>query len=211
MAGTHTHPLFARVYPRIAKTAEAHGAAEHRRKLLAGLQGRVIEIGSGHGPNFPHYPASVTRLVAVECEPHMIELARRAADHAPIAVTVMESTAEQLPAVEGEFDAAVVSLVLCSVADQEVALREIARVLRPGGELRFYEHVVSRRPAMAAVQRVSDATVWPLLAGGCHCARDTSRAIRNAGFEMEREERIAFKPSPVMPAIPHILGIARRA
>ena len=64
---------------------------------------------------------------------------------------------------------------------------------------------------MAAVQRVADATVWPLLAGGCHCARDTSRAIRNAGFEMEREERIAFKPSPVMPAIPHILGIARRA
>jgi hypothetical protein len=69
--------------------------------------------------------------------------------------------------------------------------------------------VISNRPAAARVQRALDATIYPLLAGGCHCARDTDAAIRQAGFEVEREERIAFKPSPLVPTIPHILGIAR--
>lgn len=171
----------------------------------------MIEVGSGHGPNFPHYPASVTQVLAVDCEPHLLDLARKAAASAPVPVTVVEGTAEHLPCGDGEFDAAVVSLMLCSVEDQRIALLEIARVLRPGGELRFYEHVVSRKPAMAAVQRAADATLWPLIAGGCHCARDTAAEIRGAGFDVVSEERIAFKPSPLMPAIPHILGIARRA
>jgi hypothetical protein len=82
-------------------------------------------------------------------------------------------------------------------------------VLRPGGELRFYEHVISNRPTTARFQRALDATIYPPLAGGCHCAHDTGAAIRQAGFTTEREERIVFKPSPVMPAIPHILGAAR--
>jgi hypothetical protein len=96
------------------------------------------------------------------------------------------------------------------VADERVALAEIGRVLRPGGELRFYEHVISSRPGWARFQRALDATIYPPLAGGCHCARDTGTAIRSAGFAIEREERIAFKTSPIVPAIPHILGAARR-
>ena len=130
---------------------------------------------------------------------------RRPSDH------VESGVAEALPALDGEFDAAVVSLVLCSVSDQSLALREIARVLRPGGELRFYEHVVSNRPAAARLQRALDATIYPPLAGGCHCARDTCTAILDAGFMIHREERIAFKPSAIKPSIPHILGAARRA
>ena len=209
MASDHRHPIFARVYPRIGHAAERRGAAEHRRTLLAGLDGRVIEVGSGHGLNFPYYPQTVTEVVAVEPEPHLRKLALQAAAATPVLVTVNEGIAEALPAENGEFDAAVVSLVLCSVTDQRAALAEIARVLRPGGELRFYEHVISNDPGRARIMRALDATVYPPLAGGCHAARDTGAAIRQAGFQIEREERIAFKPSPLVPAIPHILGAAR--
>jgi ubiquinone/menaquinone biosynthesis C-methylase UbiE len=211
VSSSHRHPIFARVYPYISRSAEKGGAAEHRRALLDGLRGRVIEVGAGHGLNFPYYPQKVTEVVAVEPEPHLLELARAAAERAPVLVNVVSGTAEALPAADGEFDAAVASLVLCSVSDQAVALREIARVLRPGGELRFYEHVISNRPVMARLQRIADATIYPPLAGGCHCARDTGAAIANAGFHIDREERIAFKPSPIVPSIPHILGAAQRA
>jgi ubiquinone/menaquinone biosynthesis C-methylase UbiE len=187
------------------------GAADHRTALLADLQGRVIEVGAGHGLNFSYYPASARQVVAVEPEPHLRRLAQASAEGAPVSVEVKSGLAETLPAEDGEFDAVVVSLVLCSVSDQSIALREIARVLRPGGELRFYEHVVSNRPATARVQRALDATIYPSLTGGCHCARDTRAAILAAGFKIEREERIAFKPSSITPSIPHILGAARRA
>jgi SAM-dependent methyltransferase len=131
-------------------------------------------------------------------------------DLATVRIEVTDGSAEALPAGDGEFDAAVTSLVLCSVPDQDAALREIFRVLRSGGELCFYEHVVALRLGTARAQRLLDATIYPFLAGGCHCARDTGAAIERAGFEIEREERIAFRPSPLVPAIPHILGTARR-
>jgi SAM-dependent methyltransferase len=208
---THRHPIFARVYQRIAHTAERGGAAEHRRTLLGGLSGRVIEVGAGHGLNFPYYPRGVTQVLAVEPEPYLRGLAGHASVSAPVPLEVTDGIAERLPAADGEFDAAVASLVLCSVDDQRAALREIIRVLRPGGELRFYEHVVSNRPGMARLQRLADATIYPPLAGGCHCARDTGGAITQAGFQIERQERIAFKPTALVPAIPHILGAARAA
>lgn len=200
------HPIFARLYPRISRSDEA---AEHRRTLLAGLSGRVIEVGAGHGLNFAYYPRAVTQVVAVEPEPYLRRLAGEAAGRSPVPVEVREGVADALPVGDGEFDAAVVSLVLCSVPEQAVALREIARVLRPGGELRFYEHVVSNRPSTARIQRALDATIYPTLAGGCHSARDTGAAIREAGFQVEHEERIRFKPR-IGPAVPHILGVARR-
>lgn len=209
MSSAHRHPVFARIYPRISRAAEQRGAAEHRHALLAGLRGQVIEIGAGNGLNFPHYPAGVTRVLAIEPEPHLRALAQRASRHTPVPIHVQQGVAEALPAEDGELDAAVVSLVLCSVADQQAALGEIARVLRPRGELRFYEHVISSHPATASIQRALDVTIYPSLSGGCHCARDTGAAIRQAGFEIQREERIAFKPSPILPAIPHILGTAR--
>jgi ubiquinone/menaquinone biosynthesis C-methylase UbiE len=202
--------VFARLYPRISRGAEHSGGTEHRRTLLAGLEGRVIEIGAGHGLNFVHYPPGVSQVVAVEPEPHLRGLAVQAASRASVPIEVRDGTAEALPAQDGEFDAAVVSLVLCSVSDQQAALREIARVLRPDGELRFYEHVVSNRPSTARIQRALDATVYPFLAGGCHCARDTGAAIRDAGFQIQREERFPFKGSRVAPAVAHILGTARR-
>jgi SAM-dependent methyltransferase len=211
VSSAHRHRIFARIYPYISRGAEKGGAAEHRRALLADLQGRVIEVGAGHGLNFAYYPAGVAQAVAVEPEPHLRALAQAAAKDAPVSIEVKTGVAEALPAEDGEFDAAVTSLVLCSVSDQAVALSEIARALRPGGELRFYEHVISNHPTMARVQRALDATIYPPLAGGCHCARDTRAAILEAGFQIDHEERIAFKPSPITPSIPHIIGTARRA
>jgi ubiquinone/menaquinone biosynthesis C-methylase UbiE len=211
MSGNHHHPIFARVYPHISHTAERAGAAEHRRALLADLKGRVVEVGAGHGLNFVYYPETVTQVVAIEPEPYLRHRASEAARRAPAEIEVIDGTAEALPLEDAGFDAAVTSLVLCSVSDQRVALEEIGRILRPNGQLRFYEHVISNRPGWARFQRALDATIYPTLAGGCHCARDTGGAIRAAGFDVEREERILFKASRGVPAIPHILGSATRA
>ncbi|MHB1834793.1 MAG: class I SAM-dependent methyltransferase [Solirubrobacteraceae bacterium] len=206
-----SHPIFARVYARISPAWEHTVIGEHREQLLAGLSGRVVEVGAGNGLNFGHYPPTVAEVVAVEPEPYLRSLAIEAARRATVRVTVIEGRAESLPFQDARFDAAVASLVLCSVADQHAALLELRRVLRPDGELRYYEHVVSRRPATARVQRLLDASLWPHVAGGCHMARDTGAAIRAAGFEIEREQRLAVKTGRVQPGVPHLLGVGRPA
>jgi ubiquinone/menaquinone biosynthesis C-methylase UbiE len=206
----HCHPVFARVYERVAAVAERRGAAEHRERLLAGLGGRVIEIGAGSGANFSHYPATVSDVVALEPEGYLRERAQRAAAGAPVPVSVLDGVADRLPGEAGSFDAGVAALVLCTVPDQQAALAELYRVIRPGGELRFYEHVVAHSSWEARVQWLADATFWPHVAGGCHLARDTTSGIEQAGFVIEICERFRFSPASFLPSDPHILGIARR-
>jgi len=203
------HPIFARVYERIAAGAERAGTAEHRQRLLAGLAGRVVEVGAGTGLNFRHYPEAVAEVIAVEPEAYLREASRAAAvEHGR--VRVVEGTADLLPLADGSADAAVVSLVLCSVPDQGGALAELHRVLRPGGELRFYEHVRASDPRRARWQRRVDP-LWTRLAGGCHLARDTEGAIRAAGFAVEDCDRFLFEPCALSGlTAPHILGRARR-
>jgi len=205
-------PRFARMYLKASDRMERRGATEHRRKLLDGLSGRVVELGAGNGLNFAHYPASVSEVIAIEPEPTLRAAAERAVEAAPAPVMVAAGTAEALPLGDAEVDAAVASLVLCSVPDQARALAEVHRVLRPGGELRFYEHVIANcQPKRALLQLVDHSGLWPKLAGGCHPARDTRAAIEAAGFEIERCERFGFKASALEPSIPHIIGRARRA
>jgi ubiquinone/menaquinone biosynthesis C-methylase UbiE len=208
--GEVRHKFFARMYPQAAATADARGGAEHRRRLLAGLRGRVVEIGAGHGANFAHYPASVAEVVAVEPEPDLRAKASEAASSASVPVRVVAGTADALPVEDAGFDGAVFSLVLCTVPDQARALAEARRALRPGGELRFYEHVIDDKPVAARIERFLDATIWPRVAGGCHTARDTESAIRNAGFDVVDVDRFAFRPGALMPPVRHILGTARR-
>jgi ubiquinone/menaquinone biosynthesis C-methylase UbiE len=206
------HPIFARIYPRISTRMDEAGAAEHRDRLLAGLAGRVIEVGAGNGLNFAHFPPTVTHVLAVEPEPHLRRLAEVAAADAPVPVEVVAGTADHLPAGDATFDAAVTSLVLCSVADVPAALAEIRRALRPGGQLRFLEHVRAETPGLGRAQRVLDATVWPTLGGGCHTHRDTGGAIEAAGFTIDRIDRFRFPPTSIPgPASPHILGVATTA
>ena len=204
------HPLFARLYARLSPRVDAKGGAEHRRELLADLEGRVIELGAGNGLNFPHYPTTVSEVVAVEPEDYLRERAQSATGSAAVLVTIVDAVADRLPFPDESFDAAVASLVLCSVPDQASALAELRRVLRPSGELRFYEHVRPSNPRTAAIwQRADDWNIYPRIAGGCHAARDTEAAIRAAGFTVERCRRFPFKGGPV--TAPHVLGIARRA
>jgi ubiquinone/menaquinone biosynthesis C-methylase UbiE len=184
-------------------------AERDRQELLEGLTGRVLEVGAGDGLNFQHYPDTVASVLAVEPEPRMRGGAEPRAYASRVRIAVVDGTAEQLPAADGSCDAAVACLVLCSVDDQARALDEIRRVLRPGGELRFYEHVAAHGRVGAAVQRGLDRSgVWPCLGGGCHLTRDTQQAITAAGFAIERCRAFGMGLGPVR--IPHIAGRARR-
>lgn len=204
------HPLFARLYERLAPKMDEQGAAEHRRELLAGLQGRVLEVGAGTGLNFDHYPEAVSEVVAIEPEPYLRGRAEEAAEAARISVSVIDGLADQLPAPNESFDAAVASLVLCSVPEQSAALAQLYRVIRPGGELRFYEHVLADSPGLARLQHAV-GHVWPWFAGGCHPDRETGKAIVEAGFAIEESRGFRFRPSVIeTPVAPHILGRARR-
>jgi ubiquinone/menaquinone biosynthesis C-methylase UbiE len=207
------HPIFARLFTRLSAHAEERGQAEHRRAMLAGLAGRVVEVGAGNGLNFAHYPQGVEEVVAVEPEAYLRDQAARAATRAPVRVTVVEGLADRLPLEDGSVAAGVASLVLCSVPDPAAALRELRRVIRPGGELRFYEHVISERPGLARLQRIAERSgFWPLVGGGCHPARDTAAAIEAAGFEIESCRRFDFRPALIEKVVePKILGVARRS
>ncbi|SED84926.1 class I SAM-dependent methyltransferase [Streptomyces sp. TLI_105] len=206
------HPLFARFYARFSESADTRGGlAALRTELLAGLSGRVVEIGAGNGLNFAHYPAGVTEVVAVEPEPHLRRLAEEAARRAAVPVTVLPGTAEALPGPDGSFDAAVASLVLCTVRDVPEVLTELRRVLRPGGELRFFEHGAADTPGLARVQRGLDRTVWPLLFGGCHTSRTPLAAIEAAGFDLVSYRSFDVpEQGPRLPSSPCVLGTARR-
>jgi ubiquinone/menaquinone biosynthesis C-methylase UbiE len=204
------HPVFARAYQRFSHVAEAKGASGYRDRLLAGLHGRVIEVGAGNGLNFAHYPRTVTEVVAIEPESFLRARAEEAAGSAPVPLAILDGTADALPVPDAAFDAGIASLVLCSVPDQSNALAELRRVIRAGGELRFFEHVVSKRAGPARVQRIADRTIRPFVTGGCHVARDTLAAIEAAGFVIEHSERFSFRPNPIDVTSPHILGTARR-
>jgi SAM-dependent methyltransferase len=181
---------------------------DHRRRLLAGLAGRVLEVGAGNGLNFPHYPATVTEVLAIEPEPYLRRLALAAARQAPVPIRVVDGTAEALPAPDSAVDVVVASLVLCTVADLERALAEVRRVLRPGGRLRFYEHVRATDQRLARWQDRLERP-WGWLAGGCHPNRDTVAAITAAGLRLVQLDRFGVPAMPPL-ARPHVLGVAER-
>jgi ubiquinone/menaquinone biosynthesis C-methylase UbiE len=203
------HPRFARLYERISAESERRGTAEHRDRALAGLAGRVIEVGAGNGMNFSHYPATVTEVVAVEPENKLRSLAERAAATPPVPVKVVAGHGDALVFDEASFDAAVVSLVLCSVPEPGHFLAEVRRMLKPGGELRFFEHVRSASPLRGVFQDAI-TPVWSAIGGGCHLNRDSRAAIEAAGFEIDELDRFGYAPLKFVPAHAHILGRAHK-
>jgi ubiquinone/menaquinone biosynthesis C-methylase UbiE len=203
------HPVFARVYARLSRAEEKAGVADQRRLLLSGLSGSVIEVGAGNGLNFAHYPATVSRVLAIEPEPHMRSLAVRSAADAAAPVEITSGVAEGLPVADGAFDAAVAAFMLCSVGHPAAVLAELHRVLKAGGQLRFLEHVQAQTPGLRRFQHALDATIWPLILGGCHCGRNTAAAIEQAGFRIEQIERFQLPESRLpWPTSPHIRGCA---
>lgn len=208
MAAGVEHPFFARIWPVVA-AHETETIRDLRRENLSGLSGRVLEVGAGIGTNFPLYPELVEQVVAVEPEPRLAAQARAAAAGAPVRVVVTDEAAETVSGDE-PFDAVVCSLVLCSVRDPGGVLARLYSLLRPGGELRYLEHVASAG-ARGRFQRFADATVWPRLFGNCHTHRDTERSIVEAGFEVDTSRREWMLPAwAPLPVSELALGRARR-
>jgi ubiquinone/menaquinone biosynthesis C-methylase UbiE len=199
-----THPVFARAYERISTALNRAGEVDHRRELAAGATGRVLEPGAGNGLNFEHYRDGV-EVVAMEPEPTMLRLAAERASTAGVPIRLVRGVAESLPFPDRSFDTVVASLMLCSVADPVTVLEEFRRVLRPGGTVRFLEHVRSRSRSWAAVQDAVSIP-WSWFAGGCHPNRDTVDAVQRAGFRVEGRR---FPFGPPSPCRPHVLGVAR--
>lgn len=185
-------------------------ARELRRQLLEGLRGRVIEVGCGDGRSFEHYPRDVTAVLGVEPDPTARAAAAERAGSAVVPIEVVEGVAEALPAADDAFDVAVVMGVLCTVPDPAAALRELRRVLVPGGELRFWEHVRSSNRAFRALQRSFDALFWTRALGGCRTTRDTESAIGAAGFRIQALDRHFHSSSLLtITSAPNIVGRAR--
>ena len=199
--------LFALTYDRQMGRVDRAGLAVHRKELLTGATGRVLEIGSGPGINLPYYGSGVTSLTLTEPEPPMFRrLEKRAASHAA-GTTALRAPAEDLPFEDDSFDVAVSTLVLCGVSDQPRALRELHRVLRPGGELLFIEHVRSDDPSLARLQDRMNGFNRFLV--GCDCNRPTLRTIESAGFEVTKVEHTSLPNAPKF-VRPLIVGAASR-
>ena len=200
---------FGRSYARAGPRMDARGATEHRRRLVEAAYGAVVEIGAGYGATFPFYPAAVTGVLALEPDPTLRGLALAAARTAPVPVTVEEGVAESVPTADASVDVVVSSLVLCSVADQSVALAEVVRVLRPGGLLLFYEHVRSAHRVLGVAEDLV-TPLWSRMAGGCHPNRDTVAMIAGAGLTVQGLERFGFSVLPGNPRLAHVLGVASK-
>lgn len=185
---------------------EIAGMRRRRRSLVAAARGRVLEIGAGTGLNVPHYPADVHDLVLTEPEPGMRRRLARRLDRHGRAARIIDAPAERLPLPDASVDTVVATLVLCTVVDPERALREIARVLRPDGQVLFIEHVRAQSRRLAVCQ---DAMLrpWRAFAGGCVCNRATLDTMSACGFTAETTDA-AWRG---MPAIvrPLVVGRAR--
>lgn len=197
--------FFALTYDRQMAGTERAGLAEFRARLLAGAAGQVLEIGGGTGLNLTHYGPAVESLTITEPQPAMLRrLQRRASEQAP-AVNVLRAPAEDLPFEDAAFDVAVSTLVLCGVDDQPRALRELRRVLRPGGQFLFLEHLRADDPHLA---RLQDRINWlNRLVVCCDCNRPTLTSIQDAGFTVTHLERTALPKAPKFVG-PAILGSA---
>ncbi|BBY94966.1 type 11 methyltransferase [Mycobacterium gallinarum] len=196
--------IFALVYDPFLWLGETAGMRRRRAALLADAYGRVVEIGSGTGLNIAHYPEAVTELLLTEPEPGMRKKLSRRTDQNRCATEIVDAPAERLPFADASVDTVVSTLALCTVDDPEAALHEIARVLRPGGQLLFIEHVRAGSRLLAAVQDKL-AGPWRHFAGGCRCNRDTVGRMRACGFTVAAQH-VVWRG---MPAIVHPLAMGR--
>jgi ubiquinone/menaquinone biosynthesis C-methylase UbiE len=197
--------LFAFMYDRMSAKSEDAGLRELRRRVLAGARGRVLEIGGGTGANLQHYGPGVESLTVTEPEPPMLRrLDRKVREQAPL-TKVLRARAEELPFADDSFDTVVSTLVLCGVDDQKQSLREVHRVLRPGGQFIFIEHVRSDEPKVARMQdRMNGVNRFVVR---CDCNRATLDTIEAEGFTVTKLDRTELPKAPPF-ARPLIVGVA---
>jgi ubiquinone/menaquinone biosynthesis C-methylase UbiE len=200
--------VFAALYDPLMAGTEKAGLAGHRRQLLEHARGRVLEIGAGTGVNLPYYGDSLDELMLVEPEEPMARRLERKLAESSVPARVTRAPAEALPFEDGSFDVVVSTLVLCTVPNQERALAEIHRVLKPSGRLLFLEHVRSDDPKLARWQdRLCGLN--RRVGHGCNCNRDTLAGITTAGFVVADVKRDRLKKAPPI-VRPLVVGVAER-
>jgi ubiquinone/menaquinone biosynthesis C-methylase UbiE len=198
--------IFAAMYDRMIAATEKDGLRDHRVALIGAAEGDVLEIGGGTGANLPFYGDAVSSLTITEPEQPMVKRLEKRLAESTLDATLLRAPAEDLPFPDASFDVAVSTLVLCTVDDQPRALRELRRVLRPGGKLLFIEHVRSDDPKLARLQD----RFMPLnarIGHGCHCNRSTVDSLRKAGFDVTRLEHDELKHAPPF-LRPLVVGVA---
>jgi len=186
---------FSAFYDSLLRGTEEAGLRERRRDTLAAARGRTIDIGAGTGANLGLFPAGVEQVVMAEPDPHMAKRLRRKLAEANSNVELVEAGAESLPFEDSSFDTAVFTLVLCTVPDPAAALAEAARVLKPGGQLLFVEHVRAEDPRVARWQDRLERP-WRVFADGCRCNRDTVANIEASPLTVDSVERGELPKSP---------------
>ena len=197
--------LFALTYDRSMARMEKAGFRELRERSIGQAKGEVLEIGGGTGSNLTYYGPAVSSLTITEPEDPMLKRLEKKVREQGSAAKVVRAPAEKLPFEENSFDTVVSTLVLCGVDDQRQALREIHRVLRPGGRLLFIEHVRSDDPKLAKKQdRLNGLNKFLV---GCECNRATLDAITAEGFHVGSLEQTTLNKVPKFVA-PAIVGAA---
>jgi ubiquinone/menaquinone biosynthesis C-methylase UbiE len=194
----------ARVYDPFVWLGELAGMRSRRSVLVGNARGRVVEIGAGTGLNVAHYPDEITELVLTEPDAAMRRRLARRLQRDGRGARIVDAPAERLPLADASVDTVVSTLVLCTVNDPERTLGEIARVLRPDGQLLFIEHVRASSRFLAACQDYL-LRPWRSFAGGCHCNRATVELMRACGFTIAADEDVWRG----MPAIVHPLILGR--
>ncbi len=207
----HDHPVFTWLYTRIARAEEAGPVGAARTEVAAALHGRLLIVGLGPGGDLKHLPAAVTEVVGIEPSESMrraAEPAVAAAQAAGLPVEVVDAVGESLPLPDASVDSVLLAYVMCTVDDPAAVLSEVHRVLRPDGSVAVLEHVAADDGTwMRRAQRFV-SPVWPRLAGGCQCDRDTKAALAAEGFDVADVRDTRLVPFP--PVAPAIIGVARR-
>jgi ubiquinone/menaquinone biosynthesis C-methylase UbiE len=205
-----SHPIFARLYDPVMKPAERTVLADHRRYLVDKISGAVLDLGAGTGAMFPYFSEATAdggnlTLFAIEPDPHMRRQAVERARKLGLDIEIESAGAEALPFADDSFDVVVASLVFCTIPDFDTALSEVARVLKPGGEFRFLEHV--RGEGAVGVAHDALAPAWHTVAGGCHLNRETDEMFRDDDrFELVDYTRVEDVPQ----VVPVVRGTLRR-
>jgi ubiquinone/menaquinone biosynthesis C-methylase UbiE len=198
--------VFAALYDRIImRRGEQRTMGRRRGELVAKARGRTLEIGAGTGANIPYYPDAVEELILVEPFEPMRRRMEGKLRRSGRSASTLDASADAIPLAEESVDTVVSTLVLCTVDFPDLALAEVARVLRPGGRLLFIEHVRSQSPRLARWQDRLE-TPWRHFAAGCRCNRDTIASIRAAGFSTEHED-VHWKGVPAL-VTPLVIGHA---
>lgn len=184
-----------RIFPWIMERSDPDELKAERYAAVSDATGQALEIGVGTGANFAHYPSSVTAVTAVEPSSGMNNRARRARAQAAVPVRLVAGDGQSLPFASSSFDTVLALFVLCTIADPDRTLSEARRVLKPGGNLLFLEHVSAPEPGVRRWQRRLEP-LWKRIGCGCHLTRDTESKLSEAGFEVTSIDRYWLAKAP---------------